>query len=61
MNPSRKFNCYRRENCVVTDQQIVGARITSFGGAIAWNIYRQIAEIWPEINYHISGRPAVIL
>lgn len=36
-------------------------RVLSFGGAIAWNIYRQIASILPEINYHTSGRPAVIL
>lgn len=35
--------------------------VCQFGGAIAWNIYRQTAEIWPEIKYHTSGRPAVII
>jgi len=36
-------------------------RVCEFGGAAAWNIYRAIASVWPEINYHTSGRPAVIL
>lgn len=54
-------NCYRKEDCIVASDRIVGARLCSFGGAIAWNIYRAIATIWPEINYHTSGRPAVIL
>lgn len=53
--------CYRKVDSVITQGHIAGARVCSFGGAIAWNIYRQIAEIWPEINYHTSGRPAVIL
>lgn len=44
-------NCYSQS----------GSRTCSFGGAIAWNIYRCIATIWPEIDYHTSGRPAVIL
>lgn len=33
-----------------------GRRVCSFGGAIAWNIYCQTSEIWPEINYH-NARP----
>jgi len=45
-------NCFRSAQTV---------RTCSFGGAVAWNIYRSIATIWPEINYHTSGRPAVIL
>ncbi|HRI58356.1 MAG TPA: hypothetical protein PK228_01490 [Saprospiraceae bacterium] len=36
-------------------------RVLAFGGASAWNIYRQVAAILPEIDYHTSGRPAVIL
>lgn len=30
-----------------------GSRIASFGGAIAWEIYRQTAEVWPTINYYV--------
>lgn len=36
-------------------------RIVEFGGAAAWKIYRAIATIWPEINYHTAGRPPLIL
>ena len=54
-------HCYRKEDSIMTPDHIAGARVCSFGGAIAWNIYRQIAEVWPEINYHTSGRPAIIL
>ena len=30
-----------------------GSRVASFGGAIAWEIYRQTAAIWPAINYYL--------
>lgn len=40
---------------------LAGNKVYEFGGAIAWNIYRAIATIWPEINYHTAGRPAIIL
>lgn len=58
-----EVHCYNRQNksCIVINSSIVGPRVCSFGGAIAWNIYRCVASIWPEIDYHISGRPAVIL
>jgi len=36
-------------------------RVLAFGGASAWNIYRRIAALIPQIDYHTSGRPAVIL
>jgi len=35
--------------------------VARLGGGFAWNIYLQTAEIWPEINYHTAGRPAIIL
>lgn len=58
-----EVHCYNRQNksCILTNSSIIGPRVCSFGGAIAWNIYRAIATIWPEIDYHTSGRPAVIL
>lgn len=36
-------------------------RVSEFGGAAAWNLYRQIASILPEIDHHTAGRPPVIL
>lgn len=30
-----------------------GRHVASFGGAIAWEIYRQTAEVWPTINYYL--------
>lgn len=36
-------------------------RRCEFGGASAWGIYRAIATIWPDINYHTIGRPPLIL
>lgn len=47
-----QVHCYVRKDSVITPLHIVGARVCSFGGAHAWNIYCQTAEIWPEINYH---------
>jgi len=38
-----------------------GKNICSFGGASAWNIYKCIATVWPEIDYYLpcfEGRPA---
>jgi len=35
-----------------------GHRNISCGGAIAWNIYRAVATIWPKINQHTAGPPS---
>lgn len=36
-------------------------QVCSWGGAAAFGIYRDVAGIFPQINRHTSGRPAVIL
>lgn len=29
-------------------------RVASFGGASAWAIYRELAKLFPDINYHFN-------
>lgn len=32
-------------------------RVSTCGGAIAWNIYRNLAQEFPEINFHFRVMP----
>lgn len=33
---------------------ITQSRVASLGGASAWAVYREIAQLFPEINHHFS-------
>ena len=53
----------RSESCeeVLCYDLARSTRVCIFGGAAAWEIYRQVAAIFPQINYHLTGRPPAIL